>query len=63
MKDRSEMLCNIKERPSCRRSILKILERDAVSLETLLEDHYFCNLGYGMRCQLKIMIREKDGNK
>ena len=58
MRDIPELLHNIKERPVCRRVILKILKRDDISLETLLQDRYFRNLGYGMRCQLRLMLKE-----
>lgn len=59
MRDLPELLYNIRERPSCRRVILKILKRDNVDLDVLLQDRYFRNFGYGMRCQLRLMLKEK----
>ena len=50
---------NIRERSMCRRIILKIQQRDNVSLDALLDDRYYQNFGYGMKCQLYLMLKEK----
>ena len=47
----------------CRRIILKIQQRDNVSLDELLDDRYYQNFGYGMKCQLYLMLKEKKNLK
>lgn len=54
---------NIRERSTCRRVILKIIERDGIDLETLLEYRYFSNFGHGVRLQLFLMLKEKGWKK
>ena len=51
---------NLRERPVCRRSILKIQQRDNVGLIALLDDRYYQNFGFGMRCQLRLMLKERE---
>ena len=50
---------NVRERSECRRIILKIQQRDNVSLDALLDDRYYQNFGFGMRCQIYRMLKEK----
>jgi len=60
---KSSLPHNLKERRECRLIILKILDRENVALAALLDHRYYRNLGFGMKCQLRLMIREeiKDG--